>query len=114
MDIHRHRPGLFITRSTWCRVYEDEGAGMTVYVVSSGEYENYRVNAVAVSVEAAVRWIKAAYQPPFLVEWDQLVLPRRDDDRWLLTGHFESVIGFSTKHDAIWDIEAHKVVEAPE
>ena len=87
---------------------------MTVYVVSSGEYENYRVNAVAVSVEAAVRWIKAAYQPPFLVEWDQFVLPRRDDDRWLLIGHFESVIGFSTKHDAIWDIEAHKVVEAPE
>lgn len=83
---------------------------MMVYVVSSGEYENYHVDAVAASVEAAVRWIKAGYAPPFLVKWDQLILPHHDDDRWLLTGHFEEVIGYSTKHDAIWDIEEYEVV----
>ncbi len=74
---------------------------MEVWVIESGEYEQRGVNGVAVSVAAAVEWLKALYPPPYVVTWgepaqDEYYLPKFVIFR--ITGHFEAVQGYSVKH----------------
>ena len=73
----------------------------SVHVVETGEYEQRFVFGVYASIDAAVRGIKAAYGPPYIVRWHQV---EPGEDFVTLTGDFEAVPDYSIKHRAHFDI----------
>lgn len=88
---------------------------MRVWIVEYCDY-NPAICCVAMSVEAAVNAVKTIYGPPYIVSWeparhqtwrhhDQLI------EQWHLTGSFEPVEGYSTKHVAHFDITPYDVYE---
>lgn len=79
---------------------------MIVWVVGSGAYEEWDVCGVAESLEAAVEGIKAQYGPPYVVRWKD---PQERYGDWSLTGHFEGVRGYSSKHTASFDIRPYEL-----
>lgn len=73
-----------------------------VWVVESGDYEQRFVWGVYRSPDAAVASIKATYGPPYIVRWNDV--EDCTEDRYCLSGDFEGVVGYSTKHVGCWDI----------
>ena len=73
---------------------------VTVFVIETGGYEQRFVFGVAASVEAAIAYIKAQYLRPYVVRWDL----HSKCDTTTLIGHFEATPGYSTRHDAEFDI----------
>ncbi len=68
---------------------------MKVYVIESGEYEQRSVDGVAVSLEAAVAFVKTRYGAN-IVKWDDVALqayPGTDLVIYELNGH--SDVGYS-------------------
>lgn len=61
---------------------------MDVWIIEVDDYET-GVDGVALSVEAASRFVRAPYGPPYIVRWDE---PQwEDDEHASLTGHFTAV-----------------------
>lgn len=82
----------------------------TVYVIETGEYEQRYIFGVADSIAAAVQHIKATYRAPYVVQWDE---PSSDSaDFTFLVGHFDAVVGKSTKHTASFEITAESLIRA--
>lgn len=79
---------------------------MKVYVVESGEYENHSIDFVAATVEFAVAKLKATYAPPYVVRWHDLAIGKYG---YSIRGDFERVLGYSTEHAAIFDINEYEV-----
>lgn len=78
-----------------------------VFIVETGDYSDRYVVGVYSSREAAVAAIKAIYGPPYIVAWEGL--PFVDEDLSALRGHFTVVPGYSTEHDAVFDITPYEV-----
>ena len=79
-----------------------------VWVIETGDYEERHVVGVAATVEAGVSWIKALHGRPHEVRWDDLT------GDGPLVGHFSSVPGFSTEHDAEFAFTAFALLEEEE
>jgi hypothetical protein len=80
-----------------------------VWIASSGDYEQWTNYLVGDSLEAAVAAIKANYTtPPYIVTWDDVDI--HSDEEAYLTGHFEGVVGWSIKHDAVYDFRRFEVL----
>lgn len=65
--------------------------------------------AVADSLDSAVAHLKSKFKPPYKVSWDELKIDQWGAD---LTGHFEMVPGWSTRHDYTYGFEEREVVSA--
>jgi len=81
------------------------------WVIESGDYEQRFVNGVAASAASAVEWLKAKYRHPYLVTWDEPT--QTDADVVEITGHFEAVLHYSTKHDCTFRIERYALHGEP-
>ena len=77
-----------------------------VYVVETGEYEQRHVFGVYASLEAAVRGVKETFGAPYIVRWHDL---EPGEDFVTLTGDFERVPNYSTKHRVHFDITETKL-----
>ncbi len=85
---------------------------MEVWVIESGEYEQRSIDGVAVSVAAAVEFLKQTYGPPYIVTWDepvqeQIYLPNLIIFK--ITGHFEHVMNYSCRHDCDFEIQRYEL-----
>lgn len=80
-----------------------------VWVVQVSDYDDQSVVAVGRSLEHAVEALRAEYQSPYVVEWEDVV-PGVDGDYWTISAALEHVPSFSTKHVATWTIGRHEVV----
>ncbi len=80
----------------------------TVWVVEHGDYDERGIVLVAATDDAAVKAVKDSYPPPYIVRWDRLCGSRRSGRR-VLTGHFEAVQHFSTKHQDDFEIQRWSV-----
>ena len=80
---------------------------MEVWVIESGDYSMRSVMGVADSIDSAVASIKETYGPPYQVEW----LPVEYGDYPQLTGKFEAVSGYSTRHAASFSFTAYDLIE---
>jgi hypothetical protein len=75
---------------------------MKVWVIESGEYENRGVDGVAISTDAADRFIRARFPAPYIVTWNRV-------DDTTLVGEFEQVLGRSTRHQSTYDFTEYEV-----
>lgn len=78
-----------------------------VYVIECGEHEGRHVMAVAASIASAVDYLKTTYAAPYQVRWEDVL---DEIDSVTLTGHFEQVLGYSTRHVARFEITAHALI----
>lgn len=85
-----------------------------VWVVETVEYEwehEFRVVlCVATSLDAAVSMVKEQYSAPYDVLWTNVA---ETGGRWEMTGHFEYVPGFSSRHSAIFDLTPYPLDRWP-
>ena len=68
-----------------------------LWQVETGDYEERYTMFVADTPELAEKRIHATYPAPYKVRWE----PMKD---MTVVGHFEAVLGKSTKHTAEYDI----------
>ena len=73
---------------------------MEVWIVNTGGYENY-VLGIYKSVDSAIRDIKKRFSYPYIVDWSL----SNENESSVLTGKFEEVDHYSTKHTARFEIE---------
>ena len=79
---------------------------MDVWVIETGDYSERGVFGVASSLEAAVHYVKARYQGPYIVAWEE----KTDSQGELyLEGRFEFVSHHSTEHKARYDFVRYAV-----
>ena len=78
----------------------------TVWLIETGEYAQRDVFGVASSLDAAVAYVKRAYGPPYVVEWEDVEQDewQKEHNWWTLVGNFEGVQGYSTRHRGVYDI----------
>jgi len=88
-DAIRARSGLEASRQ----------AHTSVWIATTGEYEDYHIAGVAPSRAALIEQIKARYQE---VEW----IERADD----LIGNFEFIQGVQTKHTAVYTLNQYDLL----
>ena len=73
----------------------------TVWVVETGEYEDRFIVGIYDSRKSAIEGIKEPYGSPYVVRWEQ--------NERILTGHFEEVANYCTKHSADFEIDLYPV-----
>lgn len=81
----------------------------TVWVIETGDYECRFVWGVATSPEAAEKMIRSAFRAPYVVRWEDL---QKRGDEYVLVGHFDRVLHYSTGHTSTWDITP-QVLDSP-
>jgi hypothetical protein len=67
-----------------------------VWSAEACDYDSF-IYAIYRTPEDALAAHLATYGPPYVVRWEDVV---KDEDGWTITGHFEWVPGYSTKHTA--------------
>lgn len=75
-----------------------------VWVMEDGDYEDRTIYGVFSSPATAQEYLERTFD---IVEWE----PVRDlgDERLMITGHFESTRGFSTKHTAHFELTRYTI-----
>jgi hypothetical protein len=78
----------------------------TVWVLAFVDYDYSGVDGVFYDLQVAVDAVKMRYRPPYVVSWDGPIFDEDYEERprWTLTGHFESVLGHSSQHTAVWEV----------
>lgn len=90
-----------------------EAAQAEVWIVEHGDDEQRGVWVVHESLDAAVALLKAQFAPPYIVRWEDVRDTSSGERReWTLTGHFEAVQHYSTRHQGDFTITPYLVRKA--
>lgn len=81
--------------------------GSHVWVMEHGEYEQRSVWNVYSSPQSALTDLRATYGGSYIVRWDDIVF--QAEDNATITGHFEHVTGFSTKHTGEYELTRYEI-----
>lgn len=85
---------------------------MSVWLITSGEYSDYRVAGIAETMNDAVEYLRRAYkdQP---VKWSNVLYERYKDNEKAypyIIGEFESVPGKCAAHTTRFDLDERDVL----
>lgn len=80
---------------------------MAIWVLAEEGYDGYTIGYWQ-SEDSALAALKERYAPPYRVKWTN---ERRDEEEtFFITGQFEKVLHYSTKHEATFSIRRAEVL----
>ncbi|KKL83038.1 hypothetical protein LCGC14_1978790 [marine sediment metagenome] len=87
----------------------------SVWVIETGDYEEYHVAGITRTLKAAVDLVKARYAPPYIVQWGDVVQDAATPHDWrgtpsaTLIGYVVRTRGRNTGHAVQYDFTCFPV-----